>query len=247
MSKRKIIEIDEEKCSGCGLCMPACPEGAIQIIDGKARLISDMYCDGLGACLGECPEDALKIVEREAEEFDEEAMKAHLKKMEEEQQRPDQNFSGCPGSRVMEWRNEREVVQPPEDARPAQSELRQWPVQLVLVNPQAQYFQNADLAIVADCVPFAYANFHQDLLKDKSLVVGCPKLDDLGFYQQKLAQIFSMNNIKSVTTVIMEVPCCAGLGYAVQQAMAESGKDIPMETVVIGIKGNRKPEAVTTS
>jgi hypothetical protein len=139
----------------------------------------------------------------------------------------------------MEWKSEREVLPSVERTAPTPSELRQWPVQLMLVNPQADYFHNADLAIVADCIPFAYANFHQDFLKDTSLVVGCPKLDDLGFYQQKLAQIFRVNPIKSVTTVVMEVPCCAGLIQAVQQAITESGKDIPFEQVVIGIKGNR--------
>ncbi|UCE17150.1 MAG: 4Fe-4S dicluster domain-containing protein [Gemmatimonadota bacterium] len=239
MVKRKIVEIDGEKSTGCGLCIPACPEGAIQLVDGKARLISDIYCDGLGACLGECPEDAITIIEQEAEAFDEEAMKLHLLEMEEKQIPPAPEFSGCPGSRVMEWKSEREAPWSGKEVPPVQSELRQWPVQLMLVNPEAQYFENADLAIVADCVPFAYASFHQDFLKDTSIVVGCPKLDDLGFYQQKLAQIFSMNNIKSVTTVIMEVPCCAGLSHAVQQAIAESGKDIPYEKVVIGIKGNR--------
>ena len=244
MAKRRIIEIDEERCTGCGLCIPACPEGAIQIVDGKARLIRDIYCDGLGACLGECPEDAIRIIEREAEEFDEEAVKIHLEEMDMKQAPPAPEFSGCPGSRIMEWKREREETPSVEQVPPIQSELRQWPVQLMLVNPQAEYFHNADLAIIADCVPFAYANFHQDFLKDTSLVVGCPKLDDLGFYQQKLAQIFRVNRIKSVTTVIMEVPCCAGLGQVVQQAIAESGKDIPYEQVVVGIKGERVPEDI---
>ena len=246
MVKRKIVEIDEVRCTGCGLCLPACPEGAIQIVDGKARLIDDIYCDGLGACLGECPEDAIRIIEREAEDFDEEAVKIHLEAFETKQSPPTPDFSGCPGSRVLEWKTEREGEQTVDQAPPAQSELRQWPVQLMLVNPQAEYFQAADLAIIADCVPFAYANFHQDFLKGKSLVVGCPKLDDLGFYQEKLAQIFRVNNIKCVTVVIMEVPCCSGLVYAVEQAIRASGKDIPFEKVVIGIKGNRKPETVPT-
>ena len=246
MVTRKIVEIDEEKCTGCGLCIPACPEGAIQIIDGKARLIRDLYCDGLGACLGECPEDAITIIEREAEEFDEEAVKEHLQEIDAKHAPPTPDFSGCPGSRVMEWKSEREAVQPIEHVSPTQSELRQWPVQLMLVNPQADYFHNADLTIIADCVPFAYANTHQEFIKDKTLMVGCPKLDDLGFYKEKMTQIFRLNDINSITTVIMEVPCCTGLSQAVQQAIAESGKDIPFEQVVIGIKGDRKLEAVAT-
>ena len=146
----------------------------------------------------------------------------------------------------MAWEREHKTAVSVGQVPPAQSALRQWPVQLMLVNPQAQYFQNADLAIVADCVPFAYASIHQDFLKDKSLVVGCPKLDDLDFYRQKLTQIFRLNAIQSVTTVFMEVPCCAGLVHAVQQAIADSGRDIPFEEVVIGIQGNRRPEAVPT-
>ena len=246
MVKRKIVEIDEEKCTGCGLCLPACPEGAIQIFDGKARLISDIYCDGLGACLAECPEDAIRVIDREAEDFNEEAVKVHLQKLETKKSPPTPDFSGCPGSRVMEWRTERKGRQKGEQVPPAQSELRQWPVQLMLVNPQAKYFQETDLAVIADCVPFAYARFHQDFLRGRSLVVGCPKLDDLDFYQEKLAQIFRVNNIKCVTVVIMEVPCCSGLTCAVEQAITASGKDIPFEKVVIGIKGDRKPEAVPT-
>lgn len=244
MVRRKVVEIDEEKCTGCGLCLPACPEGAIQIIDGKARLISDIYCDGLGACLGECPEDAIRVIEREAEAFDEEAVKAHLEEVVTEQAPPTPEFSGCPGSRVLQWKHEPEAHPPVEQTVPTQSQLRQWPVQLMLVNPQAEYFHNADLAIIADCVPFAYANTHQEFIKDKSLIVGCPKLDDLGFYKEKMTQIFRLNDIKSITTLIMEVPCCAGLVQAVQQAISDSGKDIPFEKVVIGIKGERKPETV---
>ena len=245
MVKSEIIEIDEETCTGCGLCIPSCPEGAIRIVDGKARLISEIYCDGLGACLGECPEGALRLVEREAEAFDEDEMKTHLEKMEKEDPAPAVEFSGCPGSRVLQWNDEPAAHLPVEQTVPMQSQLRQWPVQLMLVNPQAEYFHNADLAIIADCIPFAYANTHQEFIKGKSLMVGCPKLDDLGFYKEKMTQIFRLNDINSITTVIMEVPCCAGLVQAVQQAISDSGKDIPFEKVVIGIKGDRKPEAVS--
>lgn len=244
MVTRKMIKIDEEKCDGCGLCLPACPEGAIQIVDGKARLISDIYCDGLGACLGECPQDAITIEEREAEEFNEEAVKIHLEEVEAQKSAPIPEFSGCPGSRVMQWDRKPDVQQPAELTPPPESELRQWPVQLMLVNPQAQYFENADVTIVADCVPFAYANFHQDFLKSRSIVVGCPKLDDVGFYEEKLTQIFRLNTINSVTVVIMEVPCCSGLVHAVQEAISASGKDVPFHQVVIGIKGEKKSEPV---
>lgn len=241
MVARKIVRIDEEKCDGCGLCLPACPEGAIEIVDGKARLVSDIYCDGLGACLGECPQDAITIEVREAEEFSEEAVKIHLEEMEAHQSPPMPEFSGCPGSRMMQWDKKPEVQQPAEMTPPPESELRQWPVQLMLLNPQAEYFENADVTIAADCVPFAYANFHQDFLKGRSIAIGCPKLDDLGFYQEKLTEIFRLNSIKSVTVLIMEVPCCFGLVHAVQEAIAAAGKGIPFNHVIIGIRGEKNP------
>jgi Pyruvate/2-oxoacid:ferredoxin oxidoreductase delta subunit len=210
--KRSIIQIDEDKCNGCGLCVPSCAEGAIQIVDGKARLVSEKFCDGLGACLGECPEGALEVIEREAEDFDEEAVKAHLE-------------VASAGS---------------SDSAPAQSRpsmLGQWPVQLMLVPADAPYFQNADLLVCADCVPFALADFHGELLKGKTLVVGCPKLDDVDFYVQKLKAIFSKSRINSVTVAVMEVPCCNGLLQAVYEAADASGKVIPVYPVKVGIKG----------
>lgn len=220
--KRKIVKIDEQKCNGCALCVPRCAEGAIAIVGGKAKLISDKYCDGLGACLGECPQGAITIEEREAEEFDEEAVKEHLAKKEEVLQ-------ACPSSHTLMW-------QPGVET----SMLAQWPVKLALVNPRAPYFQDADLIIVADCVPFAYANFHQDFLKGKAIVIGCPKLDDARFYLQKLTEILRSSKIKSITVVNMEVPCCNALWSIAQRAVADSSKQIPLKQAVIGIKGERK-------
>lgn len=224
MVTRKIVRIDEEKCDGCGLCVPACPEGAIQIIDGKARLVSDTYCDGLGACLGHCPKDAITIEEREAEPFDEEAVQAHL-------ETEHHIAAACPSAQVMQFKV------------PAKSELAQWPIQLTLVPPQAPYLNNADLLIAADCTPFAYPQFHQDLLKGKTILIGCPKLDDVQFYIEKLAQIFSHNNIASVTVAHMEVPCCFGLTYIVKEALSQAGKDIPVEDITISIRGEKQPLA----
>lgn len=226
MAKRKIIKIDETKCNGCGLCIPNCPEGALKVIDGKARLISDLFCDGLGACIGHCPQGAITIEEREAEKYDEKKVMANIVK-----------HSGCPGSRIMDLRGD-SACGKKEEAPPAlKSQLRQWPVQIMLVPPNAPYFKNADLLIAADCVPFAYADFHQQLLKGKILLVGCPKLDDIGYYQEKLSEIIGNNEINSVTYAHMEVPCCFGLIAPIKEAISSLGKNIPFEEIVISIKG----------
>jgi NAD-dependent dihydropyrimidine dehydrogenase PreA subunit len=243
VATRKIVMIDEEKCTGCGLCIPNCAEGALQIIDGKARLVSEKFCDGLGACLGHCPEGAIRVIEREAEEFDENAVTVYLHKQKESQPQPKPTpaFVGCPSSKSMhlevpEARTEN-VSTPP-----AVSQLSHWPVQLKLVPINAPYFQGADLLIAADCVPFVYPNFHQDFIKGKAVLVGCPKLDDIQYYREKLTEIFRTNSIKSITVPFMEVPCCFGLVKATEDAIAASGKDIPLRKVKIGIRGDIKPE-----
>jgi len=243
MTTRKIVKIDEEKCTGCGLCIPNCAEGALQIVDGKAKLITDKFCDGLGACLGHCPEDAITVIEREAEEFDEKEVEAYLHKKHEvkPEPKPQPIFAGCPSSRAMQFN----VPEPKTDSAsstPSVSQLTQWPVQLKLVPINAPYFQDADLLIAADCVPFAYPNFHQDFLKGKAVVVGCPKLDDIQLYKEKLTEIFKTNSIKSVTVPYMEVPCCFGLVKVTEDAIAASGKNIPLKKVKIGIRGDIKPE-----
>jgi len=240
MATRKIVRIDEEKCNGCGLCIPNCAEGAIQIVDGKAKLVSDKFCDGLGACLGHCPEDAIAVIEREAAEFDEKAVEFHLHNRREVQPKPQPEFTGCPSSRVLQF----QVPKPIEkaNATPSESALSQWPIQLKLAPVSAPYFEDADLLIAADCVPFAYANFHQDFLRGKALVVGCPKLDDIHLYKEKLTAIFKANSIKSVTLPFMEVPCCFGLVKATEDAIEASGKNIPLKKVKIGIRGEIKPE-----
>ena len=273
MSKRKIITIDEYKCNGCALCIPNCPEGAIQIIDQKARLISDLFCDGLGACLGHCPQGAITIQEREAVAYDEDkvmanvvkqgpnVIKAHLKHLKERNEliylKQATDFlkekkinivldqatdytakakGGCPGSKEVDLRKSR--MNNSTNVY-LDSELSQWPVQLSLVPTHAPYFNDTDLLITADCVPFAYANFHQDILKGKMLVVGCPKLDDLSIYKEKLEQIFQNNNIKNVTYAHMEVPCCLGLLPIIKEAIKSSGKNIPFSDITITIKGKK--------
>jgi ferredoxin len=310
MVKRQIIKIDEDTCTGCGDCIPNCPEGALQIIDDKARIISDLFCDGLGACIGHCPVDAISIEEREAEEYSERkvmenvvkqgpnVIKAHLSHLNDHNQteyfnqavdylkennmevpqigeetkeepapvsppvhacpgsavmdmREDHGHShaqgetlacGCPGSAVMDLKAEEELCE--EDVAEvapsggSQSELRQWPVQIMLVPPTAPYLKNADLLIAADCVPFAYPDFHKDFLKNKILLVGCPKLDDVDFYMQKLTQLFQMNDIKSITIAHMEVPCCFGLIKIINAAVGNSGKNIPITGYTIGVKGD---------
>lgn len=253
MAIRKIVHIDEDKCNGCGLCVPNCAEGAIKIIDGKAKLIADNLCDGLGACLGECPQGAITIIEREADEFDEAAVHAHLGKKEEPAHHGHNIYhhghgmhhhggGGCPGSRMMEINRQNNAakaatVSSGDIEVKIKPQLAQWPVQLMLVPERAPYFENADLLITADCVPFAYPNYHLDLLKGKKVVVGCPKLDDVGYYTEKLANILQYNNINSITVAFMEVPCCSGIVRAAEAALAMSGKNIPLHKVRISISG----------
>lgn len=235
--KRKIVKIDEEKCNGCGLCVPACAEGAIQIIDGKAKLVSEKYCDGLGACLGECPQGAITIEEREAAVFDEAAVKYHL---EEKEHATEELPCGCPSVTVTQFEKPEATGVAPKDAIHQQSTLSHWPVQLTLVPPTAPFLQGADVVLAADCVPFAYAAFHHDFLKGRALLVACPKLDDFEAHQAKLTEILRHSPVKSLTVVHMEVPCCSGLVHMAKQAISLSGKDIPLDEVVIGVRGDLK-------
>lgn len=272
---RKIITINSDLCNGCGECMPNCPEGALQMIDGKARLVSDLFCDGLGACIGHCPVGAIAIEEREAGSYDERQVMAnvvrqgrntvvahldHLKEHGEKEYlaaalaylretgysldtgkwerkpEPSKEFHGCPGSRVMEF---------PSSGSPADdpgvemgSELRQWPVQLALIPPGAPFLRNADLVVAADCVPFAYGNFHRKFLKGRALALFCPKLDrNLDEYVEKLTVILRESGVRSVTVVHMQVPCCFGTGKIVADALAKAGKKIPVEDVTISVSG----------
>ena len=235
---RKIVRIDEEKCNGCGACIPACAEGALQIIDGKAKLISEKYCDGLGACLGGCPQGAIIVDERVAEKFDEEATKLHLEK---EKHTMEELPCGCPSATVTQFEKHKTTRIATGKVADEQSMLSHWPVQLTLVPPTAPFLQEADLLLAADCVPFAYAGFHQDFIKEHALLVACPKLDDFQAHLKKLTDILRHSSVKSVTVVHMEVPCCSGLLYMVKQAMQLAGKDIPLTEVTIGIKGDLKP------
>ena len=231
---RKIIRIDEEKCDGCGACVPACAEGAIQIVDGKAKLISEKYCDGLGACLGECPQGAITIEEKEAEGFDEEAVRQHL---EEREHVTEELPCGCPSATVTQFKRQAANEGTVGDTICQQSMLSHWPVQLTLVPPAAPFLQGADLVLAADCVPFAYADFHHDFLRGHVLLVACPKLDDFQAHQRKLTDILRLSDVKSLTVVHMEVPCCSGLAHMAKQAIGLSSKDIPFKEVTIGIRG----------
>jgi len=299
---RKIIKIDEEKCNGCGLCIPNCHEGALQIIDGKARLVSDLFCDGLGACIGHCPEGAIEIIEREAEPYNETLVMEQMAKMgrntilahlehlrdhneetllkeaiacikkngidlspeavEERQVKVAATFPtlqeaikqtreasspscGCGGSAPMDFRidmdkvNAAGVTAASAIETPAPSELRQWPVQFHLINPNASYFQGADVVLAADCVAFAMGDFHNRLLKGKSLVIACPKLDsNKESYVEKLTAMIANAKINSLTVPIMEVPCCGGLMQIVMIAMQQAGRKIPVRKIVVGIKGD---------
>ncbi len=258
--RRKIVQIDEARCDGCGQCIPACAEGAIALVNGKARLSADLLCDGLGACLGECPQGAITVIEREAAAFDEAAVRAHLtragkppahaphagsrapaSRLAVMSDAPAPEGGGCPGSRAMTLpRRGLAVVPsggPPLPSAGVESRLGQWPVQLHLVPVNAPYFRGADVLVAADCVPFAYPRFHDDFLAGKALVIGCPKLDDLQAYLEKLSRIFAANDIRSVTVVRMEVPCCGGISVAARRSLAASGKDVRFTDVVVGVDG----------
>ena len=227
---RKIIKIDEEKCNGCGACVSACHEGAIGLVDGKAKLMRDDYCDGLGDCLPSCPTGAISFEQREAADYNEKAvMENRLKK------HGIANHGGCPGSKLSRIMH---GYGSPTDIK-AESRLSQWPVQIKLVPVNAPYFDGADLLIAADCTAFAYGNFHNDFIKDKITLIGCPKLDSVD-YSEKLTAILAVNDIKSVTVVRMEVPCCGGIQTAVQKALDASGKNVPLNVTVISTDGKIK-------
>lgn len=256
--KRNIVKIDEEKCTGCGICIDACHEGALRLVDGKAKLVSESYCDGLGDCLPECPAGAIAIEEREAEAYDEEAVKKHI--AASQNPFPELLACGCPGTqaRLIE-RTEPELLAcgcsgtqermierteaPPAPAyaaagpaAPAGSQLRQWPCQIKLVGINAPYFDRVNLLVAADCTAYAYANIHNDFMRNKITLIGCPKLDDVD-YTEKLTAILKGNEIKSVTVLRMEVPCCAGIANAVKQALINSGKMLPWQIVTITTDG----------
>ena len=230
---RRVIQIDEEKCNGCGICAEACHEGAIGIVDGKAKLLRDDYCYGLGDCLPNCPVGAISFIEREAAAYDEAAVQENKKKqMQAMGQAP---VGGCPGSRMRQL--ERKPAEENQNAgSPVSSQLRQWPVQIKLAPVNAPYFDGAKLLIAADCTAYAYGSFHQDFIRGKVTLIGCPKLDDVD-YSEKLTEIIRNNDIKSVTVVRMEVPCCGGLEHAAVTALKNSGKFIPWNVVTISIDG----------
>lgn len=231
---RKIIQIDEEKCNGCGLCATACEEGAIRMVDGKAKLLRDDYCDGLGNCLPACPTEAITFIEREAAAFDEAAVLAEKqKKMKEEGKVLP---CGCPGSQSKQIHRESHMSESEVQERREDSMLRQWPVQIKLVPVNAPYFDNANLLIAADCTAYAYGNFHKEFIQNRITLIGCPKLDE-GDYSQKLTEIISNNAIKSVTIVRMEVPCCGGIEHAAKTALQNSGKFIPWRVITISTDG----------
>lgn len=239
--KRKIIEIDEELCNGCGDCVTACAEGAIQMVEGKAKVISDVFCDGLGACIGECPTDALKIVEREAEPFDEEAVKQHLSKQNQSIEMPLPQLQGCPSSRLQSFgpSSPCEQANQPRESVSGKSALSQWPIQIHLIPPSAPFLNNADLLIAADCVPAACPDFHENYLKGKKLMLGCPKLDDVQSYIAKFTEIFKTATVKSITIMVMEVPCCSGLPAIINQAMELAGRKVPVEKIMISIQDGK--------
>ncbi len=248
---RQIIRIDETRCNGCGLCASACAEGAIRMVDGKAKLVSETYCDGLGACLGKCPVDAITIETREAKAFDPTAVERHLAgqgkphappapAVTAKPAAPHPHHAGCPGTLARMFTGPAADAAPVADAAAtgaSPSWLRQWPVQLRLVPVSAPWWDGADLLLAADCTAFALGAFHGDLLRGRRLAIACPKLDDTDGYEAKLTAILAQNNIRSVTVAIMEVPCCQGLRLLAERAVAASGKTLPLRTVTITVDG----------
>jgi ferredoxin len=245
--KRSIIRIDEARCNGCGQCASACAEGAIAMVDGKARLVSDIYCDGLGACIGDCPVDAITLVEREAGDFDPKAVERHIAGAKRTTVKPDADPAcptggtvgfACPGSAARSLVVPSRIPNTPSTAgEPVASRLGNWPVQLRLVPVTAPFLKRSRLLVSADCVPFAMPGFHHELLEGRILVIGCPKVDDTAFYADKLTAIFRSNEIASVDVAYMEVPCCYGLVQTVLHAVRESGKAIPVRTILVGLQG----------
>ncbi|WP_333860908.1 ATP-binding protein [Clostridium sp.] len=241
---RKIVDINEEKCNGCGLCAEACHENAIELVEGKAKLISDEYCDGLGDCLPECPTGAITIIERESKAYDEELVIKRIeemKKIKEEKPMP----CGCPGTaakKIKRVLNKNKVkainTENVSEEENNTSQLNQWPVQLKLVNSNADYLKESNLLVAADCTAYAYGNFHQDFIKNHITVIGCPKLDDIKYYEDKFVEIIKNNNLKSITVVRMEVPCCSGIINAVKAAMLKAQIILPYREVIISTEGN---------
>ena len=239
---RKIIEIDEERCNGCGECVPGCAEGAIQVIDGKAKLVADKFCDGLGACLGDCPMDALRVIEREADEFDEAAVEEHLKTFQPTEQPAEQTMAcGCPSSQIRSFEADETCPNagPAVGAGRGESALTHWPIQITLIPPTAPFLKGADLLVLADCVGGAYAGLHRDLMVGRVVMMGCPKLDNAEAYIQKFTEVFKTAKPKSIKIAMMEVPCCSGLAHIVKEALKASQAAIPLEEVVFSVRGER--------
>ncbi|MCL2040478.1 MAG: 4Fe-4S binding protein [Bacteroidales bacterium] len=229
--KRTIVKIDESRCNGCGLCVTGCHEGALQIIDGKARIVADIYCDGLGACIGDCPEDAITLEEREAEAYDEQAVMARTASLQEKP-------CGCPGAKEMSFSPSAE-----QKEVSVCSYLRQWPIQLHLLNPAAPFLKNTNMVLAADCTAFAYGDFHHRFMKNNSVAIACPKLDhSQEVYVEKLTAMIDRSAINTLTVIVMEVPCCGGLLQIARQAQANAKRKIPIKKVIVGIQGEIQNE-----
>ncbi len=237
MAKRKIIEIDEEKCTGCGQCILSCAEGAIELVDGKAKLVGDIYCDGLGACIGECPEGALKIIEREAEDFGEEVAMERVGKLKEKVETKQEPLAcGCPGSAAIELKIE-SAIEGDEPEVEIVSRLGHWPIKLQLIGPGAPFLKGADLLLLADCAGSSFPGLHQTVLKGRAVAMGCPKLDNLEAHIERLTEIVACADLRSLTVVRMEVPCCRGFVHAAEQAVQRAGAKLPLIEMVISRNG----------